>query len=409
VVDHDSTTADGAEDTSGSNVFRIGALAEVVNLAGLAVLNFAGPAALGTAPFGLYSRSVGVTFLVLGVIDSPLALSLITRPSETLTVTLLKKSTLSIVMTIVLGAVALDEPSAIVASIALTLAHSVGTSIVGLAYRKQRPGIVAFWFATATTVLLMCLVLGGRNGWSPPLIIYVQSGILLILASSVLAHVLGMQEPIRHRVSEVRSTALGLASYLSGPLQWLLVLLVGKWLGNVEAAHVKVGTVLISLPLAAVPLSGPLLLATASMSGQEFRLRTRLAFVSAGGSVVATAALILRDWIFDVLQLHRGQTLMEIMPMLLLAGVGLAILSTSWPSLAAQLLPSNVTKRVMAGAAIAVGVLAGAPLWGTRATLMGLSTFYIVGGLLCLLFASKYEASSPPHGSTENTPVEGDA
>lgn len=79
---------------------------------------------------------------------------------------------------------------------------------------------------------------------------------------------------------------------------------------------------------------------------------------------------------FELLQHRGGEVLMQLTSLLLLGGVGLATLSTSWPTFVVQLLPCRLTRRV-GGASVAVLSVVLTTTVGVGMTPIWLSAFYL--------------------------------
>jgi hypothetical protein len=372
----------------GSRLLKVGVVAETVNLISLVILNFAGPALLDTARFGSYARSVGVAFLALGLVDSPLALGLLVKHTGAgvLRATY-RKTLISVSVALPLGVLALDSTGALVASLCLCLAHSLGSSSISLGYRNARPELVISWYATVLLVLVTTIYAGSVLSWTAPEIVLVQSALLFAVGAVLLAFLIKLTAVTPFTERRVSAPILGMATYITGPLQWVLVLIAGAVFGSVEAAFVKVGSALMNLPLASVPLSGQLLLAHAHHSATKSgaAVRKRIGAVAAASVLIAVVVWLGRDVVFEILDLRSGETTKQLLPFLLLGGVGLAVFSTSWPITSSELLSSMQARIVLiffaAGSLLVVSTVFVGPTQG----LLGLMVLYVTAGVAAYL------------------------
>jgi lipid-A-disaccharide synthase-like uncharacterized protein len=388
------------EKKGGSRVLRIGIVAELVNLLTLAILNFAGPALLDTERFGLYVRVFGVAFLALGLVDSPLALSLLVRhKGDKVTLAALKKSAISVAVAIPLGLLTLGFGPSFWASVCLCFAHTFGSSSISLNYRNGKPGFVILWYLTVLGALMSTIYAATRFDWQAPTIVFAQSAILFVVAITLLTYALAMTRDRPFEERSVSTSSLGVAAYIGGPLQWLLVLSVGALFGSIAAANVKVGISLMNLPLASVPLSGQLLLAHAQQFSEitAAAIRKRIGIVAVLSSTVSAVVFLAKDLIFNILDLVGGKTVEGLIGFVLIGGVGLAVFSTTWPTIAARLISPSQSKALLVlfvGGSMAV---LGLTLVGAFAGLVSLIALYIAAGSIAFVISlvSGKEALSP--------------
>jgi hypothetical protein len=367
-----------------TRLLKVGVVAETVNMISLGILNFAGPALLGTARYGSYARSFGVAFLALGLVDSPLALSLLVKHtgSGVLRATY-RKSLASLLFAFPLGLLALESAGGLIASLCVCLAHSLGSSSISLAYRNTRPELVIGWYVAVLVMLLGPIYAGSRLAWTVPAILIVQSALLFVVGLVLLAFLVRLTARTPFVERQISTPALGIATYISGPLPWVLVLVAGALYGSVEAAWVKVGSALMSIPLASVPISGQLLLAHAhhSLRRTGAAVRGRIVFVAAAALVISIGVFVFRDLIFDILDLRRGADTKDLLPFLLAGGIGLAVFSTSWPSISSGILTQaqSRTALMLFGVASLIVIFAGfiAPAKG----LLALMALYLLAGM----------------------------
>ena len=369
-------------------LLKVGIIAETVNLISLGILNFAGPALLETARYGSYARSFGVAFLALGIVDSPMALALLVKHTGANVLrAIVRKSVLSLCLALPIGLLALGSGEALISSLCLCLAHSLGSSAISLAYRNARAGLVVCWYVSVLAVILGAMVAGAIFGWTAPTIVLVQATVLLSVGGGLIIPLLRLTARTSFEERQVLTPALGVPTYITGPLQWVLVLIAGAAYGSVQAATVKVGSAFMNLPLAAIPLSGQLLLAHTHQTSRRsaIAIRSRIALVAIAAILISVVVFLFRDFIFDVLDLSGGMAIKTLLPFLLIGGVGLAVFSTSWPSTSSELLSRVQTRVTLTGFGFAALFVIGGVFIGPAEGLMALTSLYLVAGFVAYL------------------------
>jgi hypothetical protein len=371
-----------------SGLLKVGVIAETVNLIALGVLNFAGPALLETVRFGSYARSFGVAFLALGIVDSPMALALLVKHTgANVRRAMVRKTGLSLCLALPIGALTLGSGQALISSLCLCLVHSLGSSAISLAYRNARAGLVVYWYVSVLTVMLGSMFAGSQFGWTAPTIILVQSVVLFFIGAGLIIPLVRFTRRASFQERPVLTPALGVPTYITGPLQWVLVLIAGAAYGSAQAATVKVGSAFMNLPLAAIPLSGQLLLAHTHQTSQESAtgVRSRIVLVAGAGILISIAVFIFRDFIFEILDLRGGTDTKKLLPFLLAGGVGLAVFSTSWPSTSSELLNRAQARAGLMAFAVAALIVIGGMFAGPGVSLIALTCLYIVAGFVAYL------------------------
>lgn len=376
----------------------IGIIGELAHIATLVGLNVIGPRYLGLASYGDYSRAVGAAVLLTGLINTPLSLRLLVSSSDNLNRVPLRNMVFCAVGTALVaplvGGLGL---TASLAAVVVAMGQSLASATAHLGYRKSNSAVyaaAASWVALSTLGSIAYASFSGLSGTAAAGLqgLTILSGALLGLAATR-----RLRSPsARPAHTDRGALILSVPTVLAGVSQWLLVLLIGRLAGSEEAAVARIGTSVMGIPAAILPLSGPLLYGSAAFrpDARTFSAKVTLWGVIAG-AVASSPILLFRA---DILQFIGGGRLDELAPLfpyLLVAGIGLMAVKLAWVAVASMFLSRRSAAFATALLLAAAGLAPFASVFGWRMGLGALGITYLLG-LAVVVYAMVPRTYPPP-------------
>lgn len=368
----------------GERFVAVGVVGELTHIGTLLALNVVGPRYLGLGDYGDYSRAVGAAVVITGLINTPLSLRLLVASNRKLNRAPLVNMAASGLGAGVVAPIAGLGASGILAAVSVGLGQSLASATAHLGYRKGISTVyaaVATWITVCTLGSIAYAAYSGLGGTTAALI---QGATILIGSVGALIATQRLVLAPAERSDHDRSTIiLSVPTLLAGVAQWLLVLLIGRMAGSEEAAVVRIGTSLMGIPAALVPLSGALIYsAAASRVDGRWVTAKMVGWCVLAGGLASVPLIFVRGPILEFIGGGRLAELGILFPYLLLAGVGLMGIKLSWVSVVTMFMGRRVRMAVSAallvlGLATPFGGVAG---W--RIGLGGLGATYILGFVL---------------------------